>query len=169
MQHIEDTVCAYCLRRVLCHRIDCLECDQAIQLLTSGIVDGSLDRGEASKCWSPSETKDIIYHELVVKGKLPAVSNSRFPVHRLSDQRGYKDIWGGQSFPRSKAASSIRANSTYNATRCCRQCKSSHTYLCRKLIAAYYLPKEMKYDDIVHTREPGRLVPKMLIDFREDE
>ena len=164
VQHVPDTVCTHCLARVLCCRIDCLECDQAIRLSVEGIVGplGSDADGTSFKI------RDILYHDLVALGEFPAASNSRFPLHRLVDYEDYKDLWG-RRYPRSKASNSIGANPTYNATRRCRQCHSTHTYIGRKLAAAYYLPRETKYDDVVHAREPGRLVPRMTVDFREDE
>ena len=163
VQHVPDTICTQCLARVLCCRIDCLECDQAIRLSVEGIV-GPLS-GNAHE--TSFKIRDILYHDLVALGEFPAASNSRFPVHRLVDHEDYKDVWG-RRYPRSKVSSDVGANSTYNATRRCRQCHSTHTYIGRKLTAAYYLPKETKYDDIVHAREPGRLVPRMTVGFREN-
>ena len=169
LHHVEDTVCVLCRRRVLCYRNNCPVCEQALQLTMDEILGDPRTREEAEARWSPREVKDVLYHELVTNGELPAAANSRFPVHRLTDQEEYRDIWGQRSFEKAKAPSSIGGNPTYNAMRRCKQCLKVHTYVCRKMTAAFYLPNEMKYDDIMHSRDPGRLVPRMMADFKEDE
>ena len=163
-QHVADTVCSLCLKRVLCCKADCFQCDQAVMLSVEGII-GPVDTWVDG---SPLEIRDILYHDLVVRGTLPAFSNSRFPIHRLPECKNERSPWI-HSYPRLTVSSEVGANPTYNATRHCRQCRSTHTYLGRKLAAAYFLPAETTYSNIVNARDPGRSVPRMMVGYEESE
>ena len=163
-QHIANTVCTLCFTRVLCCKADCFHCDQAVMLSVEGII-GPVDTWMEG---SPLEIRDILYHDLVAHGTSPASSNSRFPIHRLPEHEVDRGTWV-QNYPKRQVSSGVGANPTYNVTRHCHQCKSTHTSIGRKLAPTYFLPSEMTYSNIVNARDPGRSLPRMMFSFEEDE
>ena len=124
-QHLPDSVCDWCLKRVLCS-YHCLVCELAIELVAEwyGIRAEMTDH--------PSVIHDVAYHQLILQGKPPSRSRAVYPYER--GEMSYGDKVGARSriYEPADDVVSNSALNMYNLHRLCEGCTGRHAIVSRK-------------------------------------
>ena len=147
--HVNCTVCGQCKKWTLCWRKNCQLCNNALMV----VLLNSTGKSAFGDC-SVELIRDVVYHQLVSRCKLPAAENVRYPLHRANVLHPW-------------AHEHLGSNSYYNKEQQCLECGHVHLHQARKSAAAYYLPHEMSYD-LVYARDDKKrsdLLPFMMMNY----
>ena len=147
--HVNCTVCGQCKKWTLCWRKNCQLCNNALMI----VLLNSTGKSAFGDC-SVELVRDVVYHQLVSRCKLPAAENVRYPLHRANVLHPW-------------AHEHLGSNSYYNKEQQCLECGQVHVHQARKSAAAYYLPHEMSYN-LVYARDDKKrsdLLPFMMMNY----
>ena len=149
LTHRNCTVCCRCLRWTICWRKNCGTCNRAL-----GIKIANMISDENLIYVDVEYTRDLLYHQLICTGELPAAAHSRYPVHRVNS-------WD------KNATIDLGANQYFNKILPCDECHGEHKVASRKWVPAYFLPHEQDYYTVVHARTNG-VTPFMMHGYNSE-